>query len=544
MEEIMPYMSGAEALTSLLVRDGVDVVFGIPGVQIMDAIDAIYRDGNIRWISTRHEQTAAYMAYGYALSTGKIGVAMVLPGPGALNTTAAIGTAYSASAPVLLISGQIESEHLGYNRGVLHELDNQDEIFQRLTKYCGRAARPEDIPDILCRALRELKTGCPRPVEIEVPFDLWSKKGEMTFSSTERAIPTPPNTAEIKKSIEILKKAKRPMILAGRGAVKSGISTEVIQLAEKLKAPVVMTPEGQGLIPSTHPLYGGNAALWMNPVFKEADAILVIGARLRAAGNTVFHLESDQRVIQVDCNSGELRRNFLTGLEISKDTRLTMDAIISSLGDKTMSQWQEKEITGLRANLRVTLNKAAPLQMSIIDTIHNVLGDDGILVPDITNIGYWCDVAYPVNKLHTYIEISYFATLGFAFPTALGAKIANPDKAVVAVCGDGGFPYASSELAVAVQEKINLVTLVFSNNAYGTVTSIQHRQFGGRYLGNTLHNPDYVKFAESFGATGMRIEKPEQLGGALQKALDANRPVIIEIPIPVLDTPWEALNGG
>jgi acetolactate synthase I/II/III large subunit len=540
----MPYMSGAEALASLLARDGVDVIFGIPGVQIMDAIDAIYRDGHIRWISTRHEQTAAYMAYGYALSTGKTGVAMVLPGPGALNTTAAIGTAYSASAPVLLISGQIESEHLGYNRGVLHELDNQDEIFQRLTKYCGRATRPEDIPDILCRALRELKTGCPRPVEIEVPFDLWSKKGEMTFSSTERPVPTPPDTAEINKSVEILKKAKRPMILAGRGAVKSGLSKEVIQLAEKLKAPVVMTPEGQGLVPITHSLYGGNAALWLNPVFKEADAILVIGARLRAAGNTVFHLESDQRVIQVDCNSGELRRNFLTGLEISKDTRLTMKAIIDSLGEHTASQWQEKEIAGLRANLRQMLEKAAPLQMSVIDTIHRVLGDDGILVPDITNIGYWCDVAYPVSRLHTYIEISYFATLGFAFPTALGAKIANPDRPVVAICGDGGFPYASAELAMAVQEKINLVTLVFTNNAYGTVTSIQRRQFGGRYVGNTLHNPDYVKFSEAFGAVGMRIDNPGQLGEALQKALAANRPVIIEIPIPVLDTPWEALNGG
>ncbi len=537
----MPLMSGAEALVALLVRDGVKVVFGLPGVQIMDAIDAIYRDKSIRWISTRHEQTAAYMAYGYAVSTGKIGVAMVLPGPGALNTAAAIGTAYSASVPVLLISGQIESEHLGFNRGVLHELDDQLEIFRHLTKYSGRASRPEDIADILCRALRELKTGCPRPVEIEVPFDLWAKKGEMTFSGTEKTEPVPPDAADIAKAAEILKKARRPMILAGRGAVKSGISQEVTQLAEKLKAPVVMTPEGLGLIPGTHPFYGGNATLWLNPIFKEADAILVIGAKLRAAGNTRFHLESDQRVIQVDCNSGELARNFLTGLEISRDTRLAMNAIIKSVGDQSSSQWQAGEVAALRSDLKTRLEKAAPLQMSIIDTIYSVLGDEGIIVPDITNIGYWCDIAYPVNKLYSYVEISYFATLGFAFPTALGVKIGNPDRAVVAISGDGGFPYATGELATAVQEKINVVTLLFSNNGYGTVTSIQKRQFGGRHIGNELHNPDYVKLAEAYGAIGMRVSQPEQLGEALSKALAADRPVIIEVPVPQLDTPWEAL---
>ena len=537
----MPFMSGADALVALLVRDGVKVVFGIPGVQIMDAVDAIYRDKNIRWISTRHEQTAAYMAYGYALSTGKTGVAMVLPGPGALNTTAAIGTAYSASTPVLLISGQIESEHLGFNRGVLHELDDQLEIFKYLTKYCGRAKRAEDIPDILCRAFRELKTGCPRPVEIEVPFDLWAKKGEMTFSSTEKPEPVPPDAADIKKAAEILKKAEHPMILAGRGAVKSGISQEVMQLAEILRAPVVMTPEALGLIPNTHPFYGGNSTLWLNPIFKEADAILVIGAKLRAAGNTHFHLESDQRVIQIDCNSGELSRNFLDGLEISRDTRPAMNAIIKSLGGQSSSLWDADEVAALREGLKKKLAKAAPLQMSVIDTIHSVIGDEGIIVPDITNIGYWCDIAYPANRLYSYIEISYFATLGFAFPTALGAKVGNPDRPVVAICGDGGFAYASSELAMAVQEKINTVTLVFTDNAYGTVTSIQRRQFGGRFIGNKLHNPDYVKFAEAFGAVGMRLEKPEQLGKKLREALTLDKPVIIEIPVPQLNTPWEAL---
>jgi acetolactate synthase-1/2/3 large subunit len=534
-------MSGAEALAALLEREGVKAVFGIPGVQIMEAVDAIYRGKSIRWISTRHEQTAAYMAYGYAMTTGKTGVAMVLPGPGALNTTAAIGTAFSASAPVLLISGQIESQHLDFHRGVLHELDEQLDIFRYLTKYCARAGRAEDIPDILCQALRQLKTGQPRPAEIEVPFDLWPKKGEMTFSSTERLTPIPPEPADIEKAAAILRSARRPMILAGRGAVKAGVAKEITGLAGRLKAPVVMTPEGQGLIPRGHPFYAGNFTLWLNPVFKEADAFLVIGSRLRAAGNTRLNLKPEQKLIQIDCDSGELGRNLPAEIGISADAKLTLTAIIRELNGETASQWQEAEITRLRSGLKTRLEKAAPLQMHLIDIIHEAIGDDGIIVPDVTNMGYWCDIAYPVEKIYSYVDSSYFATLGFAFPTSLGAKIANPGRPVLAICGDGGFPYASVELATAVQEKINVIVLLFTDNAYGTVSGIQRRQYGGRYIGNKLHNPDYVKFAEAFGAVGIRVENHEELGGKLQKALKADRPVILEIPVPQLDTPWDTL---
>ena len=537
----MPRMSGAEALVALLVRDGIKVVFGLPGVQIMGAVDAIYRDKSIRWISTRHEQTAAYMAYGYAMTTGKTGVAMVLPGPGALNTAAAIGTAYAASAPVLLISGQIESQNVGLHRGVLHELDEQIDIFRYLTKYCGRVKRAEDIPVILSEALRQLKTQRPRPVEIEVPFDLWSKQGEMIFTSTEREKPIPPEPADVKNIAAILGSARRPMILAGRGAIKAGVAKEITQLAERLKAPVVMTPEGQGLIPCEHPFYGGNFTLWLNSIFKESDAILVVGSRLRASGNTRLNLKPEQKVIQIDCDAEELGRNHRIDIGISADAGLTLTALLQILGNKTASHWQAAEIAHLRNGLKKKLEKAAPLQMSIINSIHQVLGNEGIIVPDITNLGYWCDIAYPVNRIYSYVDSSYFGTLGFAFPTALGAKIANPEKPVAAICGDGGFPYASAELATAVQEKINVVIMLFTDNAYGTVTSIQRRQYGGRYIGNKLHNPDYVKFAEAFGAVGMRVEKHAELGKKLSEALKANRPALIEIPVPQLDTPWDTL---
>jgi len=315
----MPYISGAEALVALLRREGVEVVFGLPGVQTMDAVDAIYRDKSIRWISTRHEQTAAYMAYGYARTTDKIGVALVLPGPGALNTAAAIGTAYTASAPILLISGQIESYHLGFHRGVLHELDEQIDIFRHLTKWCGRALKAEEIPVVLQQALTQLKNGRPRPVEIEIPFDLWSEKVEMSLPPVEVSPPAQPKSEEIKRAVEILSNASRPLILAGGGAARADVSREITRLAELLKAPVVMTTEGQGVIHCEHPMCAGNFVLWLNPALQQADVILVVGSRLRASGNTLLELRPDQKIIQIDFDADELGRNHRIDLGIKAD---------------------------------------------------------------------------------------------------------------------------------------------------------------------------------------------------------------------------------
>jgi acetolactate synthase-1/2/3 large subunit len=303
-----------------------------------------------------------------------------------------------------------------------------------------------------------------------------------------------------------------------------------------------MTPEGQGLIPRQHPFYGGNSTLWLNPILKETDAILVVGSRLHTSGNTRLSLKPEVKVVQVDCDTGELGRNHRIDLGISADAKLTLTALIAALGEQTASQWQEKEIAGLLTKLKSRLEKAGPRQMSIITSIHEVLGDDGIIVPDITNLGYWCEIAYPVDKPYSYVDSSYFATLGFAFPTALGVKVGNPYRPTVVVCGDGGFPYASAELATAVQEKINVIVLLFTDNAYGTVTNIQRRQFGGRFIGNRLLNPDYVKFAEAFGAMGMRVENHQELGVKLSEALAAECPAIIEIPVPPLEEPWEVLH--
>ena len=537
----MQRMTGAEALIATLKEEGVSVIFGIPGVQVMDAVDAVYRDGSIRWISPRQEQTAAYMAFGYARTTGKIGVTMVLPGPGALNMAAAVRTAYARSVPVFVISGQIESYHIGYHRGVLHELDEQLDIFQSLTKWCRRAAHADEIPRFTRDALRQLKKDRPRPVELEVPFDLWSQEADMDLVPVEKGPLLSPDPETVTKAAAMLQAARKPLIIAGGGAANGGLTKEITALAEAINAPVVMTGEGQGCIDVAHPLYAGNVTLWLHPILGEADTAIIVGSRLRSSGNQKLSLRDDQKVIQVDHDSDEMGRNHRIDLGINADAGLALTALLKECTGTCGSSWKPDEIAALRTSARERVEKAAPLQTGILRQMREALPEDAIIVPDITNLAYWFEIYYPINRTNTYVDSSYMATLGYAFPTALGAKVGNPNVPVIALCGDGGFAYASTELATAVQEGINVIVLLFTDGKYGTVTGIQKRQFGGREIGNQLLNPDYVKFTESFGAIGVRLGSPGELGQALKEALGADAPVVIECPVPQMDTPWKAL---
>ena len=540
----MARTNGAEALVAALKQEPVEVIFGIPGVQLLDALDAVYRDGGIRWISTRHEQTAAYMAYGYARTTGKAGVVLVPPGPGALNTAAAIGTANAAAVPVLLISGQIGSGLFGRRQRALHELDAQTELFSHLTGWSRRATRPEEIPAFTVEALRRLAGPPSRPVEMEIPVDLWAQPAEMDVAPAAKTPPVSPDPAAIEKAAALLRRARRPIILTGSGAVNAGSPADVTRLAERLNAPVVMTTEGQGVIDPAHPLCAGNFTLWRHPILKQADAILVIGSRLKVAGSAKLELGPEQAMVRIDHDPEELELNYPSALGIHADAGLAVKRLLEAVPATPAGVWTHDEIAVMRHDLRKQMAAAAPVQTGIIDAIRRVLPPDGIVVADITNIGFWCDVAYPVLRPRTYVDSSYFGTLGFAFPTALGAKVGNPDSPVVAICGDGGFPYASAELATAVQEGINVITLLFSDDAYGTITGMQRRRFDGRYIGDKLHNPDYVKFAASFGAIGVRLSSPDELGEKLEELLVADRPSLIECPVPPMATTWEVFNFG
>jgi acetolactate synthase I/II/III large subunit len=535
----MPEMTGAEALIESLSRAGVKVVFGVPGVQIMELLDAFCRIPKVRWITTRHEQTAAYMAFGYSRSTGKEGVVMAVPGPGVFNTCAAIGTAYAASTPVLLLAGQIDRPNLGKNQGILHEVTEQLDVFRPITKWNKRVMEASDIPGTLETGIQKLRTGRPRPVEIEFPFDLWAIKGKMSFNKTKEET-LPVDRAKIKKAATILAGAERPLIWAGGGVVTGNASEQLKQLAEELNSPVVMTPEGKGAISEGHPLACGNINFNSNVIMSMADVIIVLGSRFLPRQPLKPRAEG-VKVIQIDIDAEETGRNWPLEVGITADVRQALSALLEELPPTNRSKWNASEIERLRADFISKCEQAAPIQTKILRDIREVLEDDAIVVCGVTNVGYWSQITFPVYKPRTYITSSYFTTLGYSFPTALGAKVGNPDKQVVSINGDGGFLFAATDLATAVQQGLNVVSIVFNDNIYGATYHIQQNRYQNRIFGTELLNPDFVALAEAFGAKGIKLTDHKGLKGALRSALKEKGPVVIEVPIPNMCLPWEVL---
>jgi acetolactate synthase-1/2/3 large subunit len=539
----MPEMSGAQVLIRSLVREGVEVIFGLPGVQIMDVFDALYHEPSIRLIPVRHEQSATYMADGYARTTGKVGVALVVPGPGALNAAAGLGTAYATSSPVLLVSGQMETYNLGKRRGALHEIEDQLDVFRPITKWNDRAMTVEGIPDLVHTAMKHLSTGRPRPVEIEIPWDVLPTTADIELLEREVFPQQSPEPTEVRKAAELLAHARFPLIWAGGGTREADVSDDLLELAQTLNAPVIVTAQGKGTIPEDSPLFLGTFFYGHGPghlALPRADVVLAVGSRLHLVPRTPWTIQPHQKVIQIDADPEEVGRNVPVSVGITADGRLGVQALLAELGGKTRSsQWTAVEMAAIRQQNYQEIKEMAPLQVGIVEAMRRELDDDAILVSGTTEIGYWSHLAFPVLRPRSYITPGYFATLGYAFPTALGAKVGNPNRQVVATSGDGGFMYASSELATAVQEGIKVVVLVFNNGMLGASHSDQERRFGNRIIGTELHNPDFARLAEVYGALGMKLSSHQELGDALRSALRAQRPVLIEIPIPNLRPPFQ-----
>ncbi len=545
----MPKTCGAHGLVAALAREGVEVVFGLPGVQVMSAFDGFMRPGSPRRVTVRHEQATTYMAYGYARTTGKVGVGLVVPGPGALNAAAGLGTAYSASTPVILVSGQLVSSGLGQEKGALHEVSNQLQCFQPITKWSHLVSRPADVPAAVREAVHQATSGRPRAVELEVPWDVMDREEEMELLEPGPPERMEPTEGDVRQAAQMLSAAKRPLIWAGGGVIGAGAWAELTALAVALNAPVVTTPEGKGAIREDHPLALGSAFSSTAPtrlspaydILPKADVVLAVGSRLNFSADSALAFRKEQKLVQVDADREELGRNWPLTLGIQGDARLTLTALLRSVqGSAGASAWTTAELDAARAAARHRLQEAAPLQLQIIDTIRAELSDDAIVVPDVTNIAYYAHVAFPVLAPRSWVTSSYFVSLGYAFPTALGAKVGNPDKQVVAICGDGGFMFNVQELATAVQEGINVVTLVFNDSAFGATLYDQHVRYDDHVVGTRLHNPDFARLAEAFGAQGVKLKGPEGLAEAMRSALASNRPTVIDIPMPTLPAPFHS----
>jgi acetolactate synthase I/II/III large subunit len=532
----MSRMTGAQALVDLLKLHGVDTLFALPGVQNDGLFNALYDAGGaIRVIHTRHEQGAAYMAYGYARSTGRVGAYSVVPGPGVLNTGAALSTAYAANARVLCLTGQIASSAIGRGFGMLHELPDQLSILKGLTKYAARIEHPTQAQRVVDEAFRQLNTGRPRPVAIEVPPDVLTMESEVTLHDPYLGDPEiAPDADAVRRAAELLSKAKHPLIVVGSGAEDGG--AELLAVAQMLQAPVVTPTSGRGIISDRNYLSLDGPAghrLWA-----EADVVLAVGTRLLRP-LTMWGVDDALKIIRVDIDPNEPARVKAPAISIVADARLTLAALRDALpAQNGVRPSREAELRALKAETRAKMSAALTTQFEYLAAIRDVLPDDGILVDEVTQMGYVADMAYPTYRPRTLITSGYQGTLGYGFATALGVKVANPDKPVISISGDGGFMYNVQELSTAVAHNIALVAVVFVDGYFGNVYRMQKEQYGGRVIASKLQNPDFVKLAESFGVNSGRAASPDELHGVLRTALAHNGPTLIEVPVGQMNSPW------
>ena len=532
----MSRLSGAEALVAQLRAHGIDTVFGLPGGQLDHFFDAMYRDGGLRVIHTRHEQGAAYMAYGYAKSTAKVGTFAVVPGPGLLNTTAALSTGWANHAKMLCISGQIPSTSIGRGTGDLHEIQDQLGLIRHLTKWAERIDHPTDAPRLVDEAFRQLQTGRPRPVELEMPMDVMASRAEVTLTSAPSAYAIPPLDEEsLDAALALIGESRRPMIVVGSGA--QGACAEVLALAEHLQAPVMAKRNGKGVVPSSHYL-SANIPLG-HRAWSESDLVIAIGTRLRMP-LVMWGKDEALKILRIDIDPAEIARVCKPELGIVGDAATVAAALLGKLRRHTRPRdSREEELRNRKAALEKEIRETVAPQMAWLDAIRATLPADGIFVDEVTQVGFASWYGFPVEKPRQHITAGYQGTLGFGFATALGVVAAHPGKRVVQVSGDGGFLFTVQELATAVQYQLPLVSIVFNDRRFTNVQRQQKEWFGGRVLCSDLHNPDFVKLAEAFGAMGERIRTPAELPAALERAFAANAPAIIEVDLEdFFPSPW------
>jgi acetolactate synthase I/II/III large subunit len=534
----MTSMTGGEAIVSGLVAHGIDTVFGLPGAQVYGLFDAFHQ-ARLKVIGARHEQACGYMAFGYARSSGKVGVFSVVPGPGVLNAGAAMLTAFGANEPVLCLTGQVPTQFLGKGRGHLHEMPDQLATMRTFVKWAERIEYPDVAPTLVSRAFQEMLSGRHGPVALEMPWDVFTQRAETGAATAFAPFPPPlPDPDRIKEAATLVAASKRPMIFVGSGAIDA--REEILELAEMIDAPVVAFRSGRGIVSNAHELGLTMAAAYK--LWPQTDLMIGIGTRMELPASSFRWPFQPQglKSIRIDIDPVEMRR-LTSDVAVVSDAKAGTRELLAAV-----SKSGYRKASGRRAAIREAtaaaqqeIQKVQP-QMAYLNILREVLPSNAIVTDELSQVGFASWYGFPVYEPRTFITSGYQGTLGSGFPTALGAKVANPDRPVVAITGDGGFMFAVAELATAVQFNIGVVTLVFNNNSYGNVRRDQRTRFDGRVVASDLVNPDFVKLAESFGVAASRVTSPDHFRAALEKALAAGAPYLIAIEVPKDSetTPW------
>jgi acetolactate synthase-1/2/3 large subunit len=522
---------GADVLARELARRGVSHLFGMPGSHSTTIYDAIERLGSIATILVRNEQAASFAADGYARVTGRPGVICTTAGPGATNALTGIAEAWADSVPVLLLSGQVNSDRMHLECGAYHEIDLEG-LFRPITKWCGTVHSVEQIPIMLHTAYESMTSGRPRPVAVFLPQDLMRRElndREVAYWPDPRQFPgTKPSSdkvpgAAIRQAADLLIRSERPIILAGGGALWAGAAAEIAALAERLDAPVITSLNGKGLLDERHPRSLGHArSARAKTALPHADAMIAVGCRFSEVMTDWRRMPVPKDLVQIDLDASQIGMNHPVAVGIVADAKAALLSLLAALPRSRQSAW---------GSILDQARAARPAHPEwLIEVMRAVLPDDVPVFADACEMGYRLQADWPSHGPRRFFYPSNYITLGWGFPAAIGAAVALGGTPVVSVSGDGGFVMTAQELATAVRYQLPVIAIVHNDGAYGAIKNIQHRDHQARYRDVDLNNPDFLALAAAFGASSRRAEDAEGLRRALREALARAGPTLIEVP--------------
>jgi acetolactate synthase-1/2/3 large subunit len=528
----------ADLVVRRLAEHGAREVFGYPGGQLTPIYDALYRQKTIRHRLARHEQAACFMADGYARATGRLGICLAVCGPGVLNTATPLLTAFTDSIPVLLISGQVPCAGRGLRSGYYHEND-QLTACAPITKARFRAETADAVVPLLDQAWDEACCGRPGPVLFEVPLDVLLSPIEEKLLPLgggavrpSRAGPTAAPQA-IARVAQLVQSWRRPLILAGGGVVSAGAERQLLQLAERLGAPVHHSAMGKGAIPDSHPLAAGmpwhqatsdatGMADFFSGLFRQADGLLALGCRFSQLTTGSWALPLPPALAQIDIDPAEIGRHYPVQASAVTDLRPALDALLAALPPMFRAPWATRP------------RPATPWRLPGIDLVaalQRALPADTIVAADVTRLAYILMTELPRQRSRTFLHPAGAVSMGYALPAALGAKAAFPDRPVIAVLGDGGLQMCAMELATAVQEDLPVVVVLINDHCLTLIKATQARKYGNRFIAVDLQNPDFARFAEAFGASYFRAVDDDTFERSLKAALGGGKTAIVEVQL-------------
>lgn len=562
-------ITGRKLFVRALLEEGVDTIFGYPGGMVTDIMDELYKQEEIRVVLPRHEQALIHEAEGYAKSTGKVGVCLVTSGPGATNTITGLADAHYDNIPLVCFTGQVPLNLIGND--AFQEVDIVG-MTRSVTKYGVTVRNRKDLGKIIKMAFHIAKTGKPGPVLIDIPKDIQTQTGDSNYPEAIHIRGYKPNegvhVGQLKKAYKLLKSAHKPLILAGGGVLLGRAEEELLKLVETMKVPVVTTVMGKGSVPTNHPYYIGSSGMHgkyaANIAVSECDVLFSIGTRFndRITGD-LNEFAPKAKIVHIDIDTAAISRNVVVDVPIVADAKLALEKLNEWAEPKHTKGWLEEIRAWDQENpLEMRRDKGMTPQM-IMEAVNKEF-DSCVITTDVGQHQMWATQYLEFGGAKKFITSGGLGTMGFGFPAALGAKIGNPDKSVICITGDGGFQMNMQEMATAVTENAPVIVCLLNNQYLGMVRQMQQLFYGKRYAGTCLRRqkgcsatckgpneacppyvPDFVKFAECYGAHGIRVTEESQIQEALEAAKrNEDAPTLIEFIISTDEIVLPMVKGG